>query len=324
MARLARDAAVHRAVVEGSSTILDYGTAIRAPSPPRCGTPWWCATSTAASEAATAPATWCDGHHIRWVERGGPTRVANLVLACRRHHHLLHTPGWNAHLDDDGTFTVTTPTAASAPPHHPGPCWSADAGGEDALGRQGGGHAGVVRGPQAAGGAVVGIGPVDAGTDDAHARRGHHVVDAVLERAFGARVTGRRNRATRRVSRGRSMPSAVPFRRCLISSAVLSVGARNQPNPRTSCARVAFHCSMAAVAVAGGQQRFLGGGVGRADGDGRRSREVATLHRQGTAWRRAGRGGSSSRGSSFRVSRRPGGGTLPSPIRTSEERRWRR
>ena len=106
--RLACDAAVHRAVVEGPSTILDYGTSTRT-----IPTPLWNALVVRDEHCrfpgCDRPATWCDGHHVRWVERGGATRLANLVLACRRHHHLLHTPGWMARLDDDGTFTVTDP-----------------------------------------------------------------------------------------------------------------------------------------------------------------------------------------------------------------------
>ena len=110
--RLACDAAVHRAVVEGASTILDYGTAVRTiPSS------LWNALVVRDEHCRFAgcdrPAAWCDGHHVRWVERGGPTRLANLVLACRRHHHLLHTPRWSARLDDDGTFTVTNPHGRS-------------------------------------------------------------------------------------------------------------------------------------------------------------------------------------------------------------------
>jgi hypothetical protein len=118
VARLACDAAVHRAVVEGSSTILDYGTSTRT-----IPTPLWNALVVRDEHCrfpgCDRPAGWCDGHHVRWVERGGPTRLANLVLACRRHHHLLHTPGWDAHLDDDGTFTVTDPyggVRTTAPP----------------------------------------------------------------------------------------------------------------------------------------------------------------------------------------------------------------
>ena len=110
--RLACDAAVHRVVVEGASTILDYGTAIRTIS-----SSLWNALVVRDEHCrfpgCDRPATWCDGHHVRWVEQGGPTRLANLVLACRRHHHLLHTPGWRAHLDDDGTLTVTNPVGRS-------------------------------------------------------------------------------------------------------------------------------------------------------------------------------------------------------------------
>jgi Domain of unknown function (DUF222) len=108
VARLACDAAVHRAVVEGSSTILDYGTATRTIP----GSLWNALVvrdEHCRFPGCDRPATWCDGHHVRWVERGGPTRLANLVLACRRHHHLLHTPGWEARLDDNGTLTVTDP-----------------------------------------------------------------------------------------------------------------------------------------------------------------------------------------------------------------------
>jgi hypothetical protein len=118
LARLACDAAVHRAVVEGTRTLLDYGTA-----PPTNPTSLWNALVLRDEHCrfpgCDRPATWCDGHHVRWVERGGPTRLANLVLACRRHHHLLHTPGWQAHIDDDGTFTVTDPhggVRTTAPP----------------------------------------------------------------------------------------------------------------------------------------------------------------------------------------------------------------
>ena len=116
--RLACDAAVHRAVVEGLSTILDYGTATRT-----IPTPLWNALVVRDEHCrfpgCDRPPSWCDGHHVRWVEHGGPTRLADLVLACRRHHQLLHTPGWRAHLDDDGTFSVTHPyggVGTTAPP----------------------------------------------------------------------------------------------------------------------------------------------------------------------------------------------------------------
>jgi hypothetical protein len=43
-----------------------------------------------------------------WIA-GGATNLANLVMLCSRHHHLLHKPGWEAKLLPDGTFEVTDP-----------------------------------------------------------------------------------------------------------------------------------------------------------------------------------------------------------------------
>ncbi|MBU1226462.1 MAG: HNH endonuclease [Actinobacteria bacterium] len=38
----------------------------------------------------TTPAAWCDAHHIHHWADGGPTRLDNLQLLCRRHHRLTH------------------------------------------------------------------------------------------------------------------------------------------------------------------------------------------------------------------------------------------
>ncbi len=40
--------------------------------------------------------------------------MANLVLLCSRHHHVLHQPGWHAKLWRDGEFRVTGPRGAGA------------------------------------------------------------------------------------------------------------------------------------------------------------------------------------------------------------------
>jgi hypothetical protein len=56
---------------------------------------------------------------VKWVSDGGPTCPENLVLQCSRHHHLLHSPGWDAKLLPDATLVVTTPdgrTLESRPP----------------------------------------------------------------------------------------------------------------------------------------------------------------------------------------------------------------
>jgi len=39
----------------------------------------------------TAPPSWCHAHHVREWHEGGETTVANGVLLCPAHHHLLHS-----------------------------------------------------------------------------------------------------------------------------------------------------------------------------------------------------------------------------------------
>jgi hypothetical protein len=107
--RLLCDAAVHRVLSHGRSAILDFGTATRTIPAPlsnilairdgHCRFP-----------GCDRPTTWCEGHHVRPWQAGGPTNLANLVLLCSRHHHLLHAPGWHAKLLPDATLEVTDPT----------------------------------------------------------------------------------------------------------------------------------------------------------------------------------------------------------------------
>jgi hypothetical protein len=117
--RLLCDSGVHRVLVKGRSTIIDMGMTTR--------------TVTAALWVALVardqhcrfpgcdrPSHWCDGHHVVWVSRNGPTNLANLVMLCSRHHHLLHQRGWDATLALDGTFTVHFPDGRVRTSHPPG------------------------------------------------------------------------------------------------------------------------------------------------------------------------------------------------------------
>ncbi|MDQ4020442.1 MAG: HNH endonuclease [Actinomycetota bacterium] len=56
------------------------------------------------------PAGWCDAHHgpSHWAD-GGATRIDNLVLLCRRHHRMVHKPGWHIHFDPHGHPVFTPP-----------------------------------------------------------------------------------------------------------------------------------------------------------------------------------------------------------------------
>lgn len=108
LSRLFCDSAVHRVVMKGRSSILDYGTATRT-----IPTPLWNALVIRDEQCrfpgCDRPSVWCEGHHVVWVTQNGPTELSNLVLLCSRHHHVLHQPGWHAKLRPDGEFEVTDP-----------------------------------------------------------------------------------------------------------------------------------------------------------------------------------------------------------------------
>jgi len=89
--RLACTAKILPAVLDGQSQPLDLGRAQRLFTPAqrkalrlrdkRCR-----------AEGCTAPAEWCDAHHLQpWAE-GGSTDLANGVLFCGHHHRRAHDP----------------------------------------------------------------------------------------------------------------------------------------------------------------------------------------------------------------------------------------
>ena len=119
------DSAFHRVLTTGKSTILDYGMATRV-----IVAALWTALVARDQHCrfpgCDRPAHWCDGHHVIWFSRHGPTKLENLVLLCRRHHKRLHKPGWEAKLLPDATFEVTDPNGVVRTSHPPGalqPFW---------------------------------------------------------------------------------------------------------------------------------------------------------------------------------------------------------
>ena len=113
------DSVIHR-VRMAPSARLDYARAVRSVTPDMfralairdggCRFP-----------GCNRPASFTDAHHIVFWRHGGTTDLANLVLLCARHHHLIHQPGWNLVLRPDGALEVTTPqglTRTSRPPGH--------------------------------------------------------------------------------------------------------------------------------------------------------------------------------------------------------------
>jgi hypothetical protein len=114
------DANVHRVVVEGRSTILDYGRATRT-IPVELFNALVLRDEGCRWPGCDRPAAWCDGHHVQPWQQGGTTSLDNLVLCCRRHHHRLHQPGWHAKLRADGSLDVTRPDGTTHTSGPPGP-----------------------------------------------------------------------------------------------------------------------------------------------------------------------------------------------------------
>jgi hypothetical protein len=108
VARLACDAVLHRIVMAGRSTVLDYGRSVRTVSPPL-----WAALVVRDGHCrhpgCDRPPAWCEAHHVRHFSQGGPTNLANLVLACHRHHHLWHDHAWELELSPDATLVLRSP-----------------------------------------------------------------------------------------------------------------------------------------------------------------------------------------------------------------------
>ena len=102
------DCAAHRVVTDGASAILDYGRATRT-VPVDLFNALALRDKHCREYGCDRPPEWCDAHHVWPWEEGGPTSLDNLVLKCRRHHTLVHKPGWNDKLLPDGTYEVTDP-----------------------------------------------------------------------------------------------------------------------------------------------------------------------------------------------------------------------
>jgi hypothetical protein len=96
---LACDAAVVPIVMNGAGQPLDVGRATRI-------IPEGLRRAVAARDRGCAhpgcdrPVSWCEVHHIEEWERGGHTKLDNLVSLCKVHHRLIHYSGWIVRIRD--------------------------------------------------------------------------------------------------------------------------------------------------------------------------------------------------------------------------------
>lgn len=102
---LACDAAVAPIVLDSAGQPLDVGRTTRI-------IPTGLRRAVAARDRGCArcgkPPSWCEIHHIWEWQRGGPTRLDNLVMLCKPCHRLVHHAGW--------TVTLTSGVPTFAPP----------------------------------------------------------------------------------------------------------------------------------------------------------------------------------------------------------------
>jgi hypothetical protein len=99
--RLACQANIIPAVLGGSAEVLDLGRSRRLFSPAQRKAlavryPTCCV------DGCDLPAAWCEAHHLDPWSKGGPTDLADGVLACPRHHHLFHDDRYDAALTSSG------------------------------------------------------------------------------------------------------------------------------------------------------------------------------------------------------------------------------
>jgi hypothetical protein len=93
---LACDAAIGRIVMRGTSEVLDVGRRTRLVTPAQRRT-LEVRDRGCVEPGCTAPAHWCDAHHIvHWTHHGN-TDLHNLELRCRRHHLLQHQRDLETH-----------------------------------------------------------------------------------------------------------------------------------------------------------------------------------------------------------------------------------
>ena len=108
VARLCCDATLRRVTLDRRGLPIDVGRRHRTATDAQ-----WAALKAIHRHCAwvgcSAPITWCQAHHIREWERGGPTDLGNLVPLCNRHHHLVHEGRWRITLGTDRTLRIDRP-----------------------------------------------------------------------------------------------------------------------------------------------------------------------------------------------------------------------
>jgi hypothetical protein len=105
--RLACDAGLVVAKVDGAGNVLDVGRKLRSVSP-ALERALWIRDGGCRFPGCSARA-FCEAHHIEHWAAGGATSLANTCLLCRFHHGLLHEGGFRVERDAEGGLRFFDP-----------------------------------------------------------------------------------------------------------------------------------------------------------------------------------------------------------------------
>ncbi|GAA2847803.1 HNH endonuclease signature motif containing protein [Pseudonocardia halophobica] len=97
--QLACDAAVIPVVLDGTGVPLDVGRISRT-VPDGLRRAVTVRDRGCAFPGCDRPPSWCDIHHVREWQHGGPTALHNLVMLCSVHHRLIHHSHWEVRMVD--------------------------------------------------------------------------------------------------------------------------------------------------------------------------------------------------------------------------------
>jgi hypothetical protein len=106
--RLACDSALTLIHVEGDGRPIDSGQATRT-VPPSLRRALVARDRGCRFPGCDRPADWTDGHHLKHWSHGGETKLANLVLLCRRHHRRVHEGRWRLAWGERGELLASPP-----------------------------------------------------------------------------------------------------------------------------------------------------------------------------------------------------------------------
>jgi len=108
VSRLCCDAVLQKVVLDEKDVPINVGRKYRTATDAQ-----WAATKSVYKSCSWQNCerrlSWCQLHHIKEWEHGGPTNLNNLVPLCNHHHHQVHEGKWTIKLKPDRSLKIWKP-----------------------------------------------------------------------------------------------------------------------------------------------------------------------------------------------------------------------